>query len=125
MDFRKFKTIGAGADREEACVKPFGGYDGNFVLMGHPAAITVGDETGITMVTDTDRPCMQLYTANAMTDRIGKGGKGYGFRSAFCLETQHYPDGIHQSHWPSCILRAGERFHSVTSYTFSIKEGSA
>ena len=67
---------------------------------------------------DTDQPGVQLYTANALTDRKGKEGKDYGFRSAFCLETQHFPDSIHHPQWPTCILRAGEKFHSVTTFTF-------
>lgn len=118
MDFRTPKAIGRDADNDEPCVKPFHGYDTNFVISGHPVATTVGDRTGITMVTDTDQPGVQLYTANAMTDRKGKNGKPYGFRSAFCLETQHYPDCIHHPEWPTCILRAGEAYHSVTTYTF-------
>lgn len=119
MDFRTPKAIGRDADNDEPSVKPFGGYDSNFVISGHPVATTVGDQTGITMVTDTDQPGVQLYTANALTDRKGKGGKEYSSRSAFCLETQHYPDSIHHPQWPSCILRKDEAFHSFTSYTFS------
>ncbi len=118
MDFRTPKTIGQDADNDEPCVKPFGGYDSNFVISGHPMATTVGDKTGITMITDTDQPGVQLYTANALTDRKGKNGQAYGFRSGFCLETQHYPDCIHHPGWPTCILRQGEIFHSFTSYTF-------
>lgn len=118
MDFRNPKAIGRDADNDEPCVKPFDGYDSNFVISGHPVATTVGDITGITMVTDTDQPGVQLYTANDMTDRAGKNGKPYGSRSAFCLETQHYPDSIHHPRWPTCILRAGESFRSFTTYTF-------
>ena len=119
MDFRNPKTIGKDAYNDEPCVKPFGGYDANFVISGHPFAIATGDKTGITLVADTDQPGVQLYTANALTDRKGKGGKEYSSRSAFCLETQHYPDSIHHPQWPSCILRKDEAFHSFTSYTFS------
>lgn len=119
MDFRSPKAIGRDADNDEACVKPFQGYDSNFVLSGHPIAIAVGDRTGITLTADTDQPGVQLYTANALTDRTGKQGLAYGFRSAFCLETQHFPDSIHHPQWPTCILKAGEHFHSVTSYTFA------
>ena len=118
MDFRTPKPIGQDAGKDEPCVKFFNGYDSNFVLSGHPIATTVGDKTGITMITDTDQPGVQLYTANVLTDRKGKNGKRYGFRSAFCLETQHFPDSIHHPQWPTCILRAGETFRSVTTYTF-------
>lgn len=118
MDFRIPKTIGRDADNDEPCVKFFGGYDSNFVLSGHPIATATGDQTGITLVADTDRPGVHFYTANALGDRKGKDGRAYGFRSAFCLETQHFPDSIHHPEWPTCILRAGEVFRSVTTYTF-------
>ena len=118
MDFLTPKTIGRDADNDEPCVKFFKGYDNNFVITGHPAATTVGDRSGITMITDTDQPGVQLYTANEMENVTGKAGKKYGFRGAFCLETQHYPDCIHHPQWPTCILKAGEEFHSFTTYTF-------
>lgn len=118
MDFRTPKTIGRDAYSDEPCVKLFRGYDNNFILSGHPAATAVGDLTGITMVTDTDQPGMQLYTANELRNVAGKNGKRYDFHDAFCLETQHYPDSIHHPQWPSCILRAGETFRSFTTYTF-------
>ena len=53
-----------------------------------------------------------------MKERIGKNGQKYGHRSAFCLETQHFPDCIHHPDWPSCVLRAGEVFDSKTIYSF-------
>lgn len=120
MDFRTPKRIGQDAYREEPCVKYFNGYDSNFILSGHPIATAIGDQTGITLVVDTDQPGLQLYTANALTDRKGKNGTNYGFRSAFCLETQHFPDSIHHPEWPSCILRPGEIFRSFTTFTFGV-----
>ena len=119
MDFRIPKPIGQDIANDEPCVKPFNGYDTNFVISGHPVATAIGDQTGITMVIDTDQPGVQFYSANALTDRKGKNGETYGCHGAFCLETQHYPDSIHHPQWPSCILRAEEAFHSFTSYTFS------
>lgn len=118
MDFRTPKPIGRDIANDEPCVKPFSGYDTNFVLSGHPVATTTGDQTGITMITDTDQPGMQFYSANMLTDRRGKNGQRYGCHGAFCLETQHYPDSVHHPQWPSPILRKGETFHSVTTYTF-------
>ena len=111
MDFRTAKPIGRD-------LKFFGGYDTNFVLKDHPVARAVGDKTGITMVTNTDQPGMQLYTAPPMIGRRGKDGKKYGHHGAFCLETQHHPDSIHHPQWPTCILQPGETFRSFTSYTF-------
>lgn len=118
LDFRMEKTIGRDIDNDESCVKPYHGYDNNLVISGHPVARTTGEKTGITMVTDTDQPGVQLYTANTMAPKAGKGGRVYQARGAFCLESQHFPDCIHHPQWPSCILRAGEQFESVTTYTF-------
>ena len=118
MDFRTPKTIGQDAGKKEPCVSFFNGYDSNFIISGHPFATAVGDKTGITLIADTDQPGVQLYTANALGPRLGKKGSFYGFRSGFCLETQNYPDAIRHAQWPSCILKAGETYRSVTTYTF-------
>lgn len=122
MDFRTMKPIGRDADRDEDCVRLSGGYDANFVLnAGAPSAVAKSLKTGVVMTMTTDQPGMQLYTANGMDARTGKRGQVYGHRSAFCLETQHYPDCIHHPDWPSCILRAGEAFDSETVYAFSLE----
>lgn len=121
MDFRTERAIGDAADSDEPCVKLSGGYDSNYVLNGNnPAVIARSLESGIVMTVTTDQPGVQLYTANMTSTRQGKGGAQYGRRSAFCLETQHYPDCINHPEWPTCILKAGEVLESTTSYTFSI-----
>ena len=122
MDFRTPKPIGRDAKKKEPCVDFFRGYDSNFVVSGHPIATAVGNRTGITLVVDTDLPGVQLYTANALVPSKGKNRRRYGFRSAFCLETQHFPDSIHHPEWPTCILRAGETFHSFTTFTFALND---
>jgi aldose 1-epimerase len=123
MDFRMPKAIGQDADRDESFVGFSGGYDANFVLTGrNPAAVASSHESGIVMRVITDQPGIQLYTANNMVPRAGKGGAIYGHRAAFCLETQHFPDCIHHADWPSCILRKGEVFHSTTIYEFSAQK---
>lgn len=120
MDFRAFKAIGKDADSDEPCVKPFRGYDVNFCLDGSVPAIEAKSlKSGIVMHVTTDQPGVQLFTANHMKERIGKNGQKYGHRSAFCLETQHFPDCIHHPDWPGCVLRAGEVFDSKTIYSFT------
>ncbi len=121
MDFTEFHTIAERADMDEF-VKPYGGYDVNFVLNGKsPACEVYSDKNGIVMTVETTEPGVQLYTGNGTSDRKGKDGAEYGWRSAFCLETQHYPDCINHSDWPSCVLKAGELFNSTTVYKFSVK----
>ena len=121
MDFLTEHRIGERADSDNPCVRFFGGYDSNLILNGNPAAIARSEKSGIVMELETDQPGVQLYTANHMARRTGKNGIEYGHHSAFCLETQHFPDSIHHPEWPSCILRAGEVFSSYTSFTFSTK----
>ena len=59
--------------------------------------------TGRVMDVITDQPGVQCYTANYLDDD-GKDGVHYGPYSGVCLETQHYPDAIHQPHFPSIVL---------------------
>lgn len=121
MDFTEFHTISERADMDEY-VKPYGGYDVNFLLNGKaPACQVYSDKSGIVMTVETTEPGVQLYTGNGTSDRNGKNGAKYGWRSAFCLETQHYPDCINHPEWPSCVLEAGIKFDSTTIYKFSIK----
>lgn len=121
MDFKDFHTIAERADMDEY-VKPYGGYDVNFVLNGNaPACEVYSDKNGIVMTVLTTEPGVQLYTGNGTSDRTGKGGAQYGWRSAFCLETQHYPDCINHPEWPSCVLEAGVKFDSTTVYKFTTK----
>ena len=79
-----------------------------------------GDQSGIVLTVDTDQPGMQLYTANSLTERPGKGGTTMGPRDAVCLETQLFPDGIHRYGFPSPILRAGQKMHSETVFSFTL-----
>ncbi len=121
MDFKDFHTIAERSDMDEY-VKPYGGYDVNFVLNGKsPACEVYSDKNGIVMTVETTEPGVQLYTGNGTSDRKGKNGAEYGWRSAFCLETQHYPDCINHPEWPSCVLKAGTKFDSTTVYKFSSK----
>ncbi len=123
MDFRDFHTISERDDMDEY-VKPYGGYDVNFVLNGNtPACEVYSKNSGIVMTVETTEPGVQLYTGNGTSDRNGKNGAHYGWRSAFCLETQHYPDCINHPEWPSCVLKAGEKFESITIYKFSKSNG--
>ena len=57
------------------------------------AAEVIGDQSGIVMDVYTTQPGMQFYGGNFMNgSHTIKGGKKDDYRTAFCLETQHYPD---------------------------------
>jgi len=109
LDFTKLQRVGARIDQ----LKPkLNGYDHNFLLnskAGSPkaAARVLEPKTGRVMQVRTDQPAVQLYTGN----HVGHRG--------LCLETQHYPDSVHQPKFPSIILRPGERFRTTTIFAFS------
>ena len=118
FDFRTAKAIGADLDANHEQLRLFGGYDHNFCLTGGRAAVLLSEASGICMTVDTDRPGMQVYSANSLTERAGKGGRIMGPHSALCLETQIYPNALALSDFPSPILHAGEHVHSETVYSF-------
>lgn len=96
------------------------GYDHNFVLHTEPVSplepvawVTGG---GLCLECCTTQPGLQLYTANYLDGSPGKEGASYGPRSAFCLETQAWPDAIHHPNFPSVVLPAGETYHHTTTY---------
>jgi aldose 1-epimerase len=69
------------------------------------------------MTVSTDCPGIQVYTAN-FTDEIGKNGARYAPRSGVALETQFYPDSLHNPQWKQPITHAAEAYQSETVYRF-------
>jgi aldose 1-epimerase len=70
----------------------------------------------------TDQPGIQFYSGNFLDGSIkGKGGRSYEQRSALCLETQHFPDSPNHPAFPTTELKPGERYHTVTVYSFSAR----
>lgn len=55
----------------------------------------------------TDRPCMQFYTGNFLDGIVGK--KVYGYQSAFCMETQGYPNACNVPAFESIKLEKARR----------------
>ena len=124
MDFRTPHTIGERIDEDYQQLDFGKGYDHTYVLKKKgnelsSCAKVVSPKTGIAMEVFTTEPGVQLYTGNWMTGEFtAKNGKRYPKRSAFCLETQHFPDSINKPHYPSVVLRTGETFKSQTVFKF-------
>ena len=130
MDFTVSKVVGRdiGADFEQ--LKLTGGYDHNWVIDGwdeslkHIATVEAPDGSR-TMKVFTTLPGVQFYAGNFIEEQTGKNGAVYAARSGLCLETQYYPDSIHQDHFPSCVFGGQEgaadarEYDSVTIYQFA------
>lgn len=101
-----------------------GGVDFNY-CMGRDretrtAAVLYSPKTGRVMEVVTDQPGIQCYTGQGL-HHTGKGGVKYGKYAGLCLETQHYPDGIHHPHFPSVVLRPQDVYDTFTVYRFGVK----
>ncbi len=126
FDFTESHTIGERIDDvSDEQIKLGSGYDHCYVLTETDSDLKLAariyePQSGRLMHVFTTEPAMQLYTANHLKGNIlGKNGAAYGRRSAFCVETQHFPDSPNQAHFPTTVLRPDEVFESTTIYQFS------
>ncbi len=122
-------TIGERIDQNNEQLKNGKGYDHNFVLTHHApntfvrAATVVGDKSGIMMEVYTQEPGLQFYSGNFMQGKnTFKGGAKDDFRTAFAMETQHYPDSPNQPSFPSTTLKPGQTYRTSSYYQFSVKK---
>ena len=129
LDFRSPTAIGARINDTSSVQLKYGkGYDHNFVINPTNDSLTkaaevMGDQSGIVMDVYTDQPGMQFYGGNFMDgSHTIKGGKKDNYRTAFCLETQHYPDSPNHPDFPSTTLSPGEVYKTTTIYEFSVKQ---
>ena len=126
FDFREPARI---HDRIEALDEQLltgNGYDHNFVLAMEPKASpefmarVKGDRSGIIMEMHSTEPGVQFYGGNFMNgSNIGKSGNAYHYRTAFCLEPQHFPDSPNKDNFPSSILQPEDTYQTTTMYSFS------
>ncbi len=126
FDFRKPAAIGSRIGEGSIQLIDAKGYDHNFVLKNHdlqkPSITVEGDKSHIKMEVYTDQPGVQFYTGNFMKgDFTFKNGIKDSYRTAFALETQHYPDSPNQPSFPTTELKPGETYKTTTIYKFLTK----
>ncbi len=128
FDFTTPATIGSRINENHVQIKFGNGYDHNYVLNKtgtkrlQLAATVTGDKSGIVMNVITSEPGVQFYTANSNKGSTTfKSGAKDDSRSAFCLETQHFPDSPNQPSFPSTVLTPGKIFNSSTVFKFTSK----
>ncbi|HEY8399243.1 MAG TPA: aldose epimerase family protein [Flavihumibacter sp.] len=126
FDFTTPTAIGARVEEDNEQLKFGKGYDHNFVLDDtapwKKAAVVKGDLTGIQMEVFTEEPGIQFYGGNFMAGKnTFKSGAKDEFRTAFCLETQHFPDAVNKPKFPSTILEPGQTYKTRTVYKFSVQ----
>lgn len=71
----------------------------------------------------TKEPGLQFYSGNLLKGKdTGKSGKNYEYRTAFCLEMQHFPDSPNQPAFPSTELSPGQIYKTSSLYKFSVNK---
>lgn len=129
FDFQTSKKISEDINYDDQQLLYGQGYDHNFVLKDLPqkekflAAEVYEETTGRILQIWTVEPGLQFYSGNFMngTD-TGKYGNLLDFRTAFCLETQHFPDSPNQPKFPSTVLNPNETYRTSTSYVFKVRK---
>lgn len=126
FDFRRLVRVGERINDGDEQLAYGKGYDHNWVLnkmdneLSH-AATLIDPGSARKMEIWTTQPGLQLYTGNFLdgTDK-GKAGKTYPYRSALCLEAQHFPDSPNHPEFPSTMLRPGDTYFHRTVHKFSV-----
>ena len=122
FDFTQFHKIGERINGDGEQLRFGKGYDHNWVLNKKAndftlAATVKESNSGRTMEVWTTEPGLQFYTGNFLSSKeVGKGNRIYDYRTAFCLEAQHYPDSPNKPDFPSVVLKPGEVYKQKTVY---------
>lgn len=127
FDFRTPTPIGARINEAHPQLLAGGGYDHNFVISDEPSANLQlmarieGPMTRIQMEVQSNQPGLQFYGGNFMNGTtVGKQGKNYDYREAFCLETQLFPDSPNQKNFPTALLNPGQTYRTRSTYKFTV-----
>ena len=106
---------------------PNRGLDDNWVIRRNQPGelVTAGyiyePESGRKMEVITTQPGVQIYTANWVEKQTAKYGKQYDALCAICLETQGFPASPNFPHFPSTVLRPGDKYDEWCIYKFSVE----
>lgn len=128
MDFLKAKPIGKDIEVDFEQLKIGLGYDHNYVLNKESNEVSLvakitETQSGRVMEIYSSEPGVQFYSGNFLDGTlVGKSGKPYKYRSAFCLETQHFPDSPNKSNFPSVTLNPTDEYKTVTIHKFSVDD---
>lgn len=121
--FYTAKKLGKDMFSDAEMIKFCNGYDFNYCIdrdgdgLEHFAYV-YDEVSGRKMDCYTTLPGVQLYTACHMSLN---GKKNYGDHCSLCLETQGYPNSPNCPTYPTTTLKAGEKYHEITVYKFSVK----
>lgn len=128
FDFNTPTAIGDRIGQNDEQLRRGGGFDHCWVLnKSGENSLDLGarvyePSTGRVLELYTTEPGVQFYSGNFLDgSNVGKGGKAYQYRSALCLEPQHFPDSPNQPQFPSVVLTPENTYSKTTIYKFSAR----
>ncbi|PIE98541.1 MAG: galactose-1-epimerase [Treponema sp.] len=125
-DFRKPKPLSHGINNlpngydDTWVIKKMQDCDENCKKEKSLATIVREPITGRVLSIYSTQPGLTMYTGNFLEGELGKNGDRYSKFSGLCLETQHFPDSIHQPNFPSTILTPEKNYHEETVWHFKL-----
>ena len=131
FDFTEMHAIGDDIDANHIQLTMGHGYDHNWIINGALNGKMVHDATlyeplsGRTVEVYSDQMGLQFYSGNFFNGEAqGKWGK-HLYRGAVALETQNFPDAIHQENFSiKPVLNPGEIYKHTCIYKFSASKRS-
>lgn len=125
LDFRTPHTFLERIDQPNEHMRIMEGYSANWVLNNQTGQLAKAAElsepvSGRRLEVWTTEPGILIYTGRLLSEKIiGKQGRPLEKYGGLILETIHYPDTPNHPDFPSCVLRPGKEYHSVTEYRFA------
>ena len=128
FDFIDFHGIGARINDDNPQITNGHGYDHCWIINSAvggkvvPAATLYEPKSGRMLEVWSDQMGLQFYSGNFFNGETqGKWGK-HLYRGAVALETQKFPDAIHQASFSDKpVLNPGEQYTQTCIYKFSVK----
>lgn len=124
FDFREGRPLEDGVKSRHSQNLLVGrGYDHPLILSRNQKEeiCLVEPQSGRKLTIETDEPIVVLYTSNMMKPTFTMRGVEANKYLGVCLETQHHPDAINHSSFPSIVLDEDEEYKTTTAYRFSIE----
>lgn len=118
-DFRKPKLLSEGVQEIG------GGFDNSWVIKKEVsdhktlAAIVKEPVTKRTLTVYSAQPALIMYTGGFLNNELGKNGDVYNKFAGLCLESQAFPDSLHQPHFPNTVIKPGEVYERETLWHFA------
>lgn len=112
-DYRQLKQLGSELNGSSINWN-IDGYDGTTL---REACRVKDPASGRELIISSTEPALLVYTCSGLRG-TGKGGKSFQAYGALVLEPHHLPNSPQNPSFPTCTLRPGEVFTSVSTYQF-------